>query len=101
MISIIIYNKNNTEGIEECLNSIVSQDYSEKEIIFINDASEDNSWQTLLELIEEKESNFADQYLAIGVIKGIPIVAINNEFEAGFSSAIISGCEVFSEKVIS
>jgi glycosyltransferase involved in cell wall biosynthesis len=41
--SIIIPNYNNAKWLEKCLNSVLSQTYTNYEIIFIDDMSEDNS----------------------------------------------------------
>ena len=43
LVSIIIPAYNASTVIERCIKSIVSQDYKEKEIIIINDGSNDNT----------------------------------------------------------
>ena len=40
--SIIIVNYNNAKFIDQCVDSIVGQDYQNIEIIFVDDASNDN-----------------------------------------------------------
>lgn len=47
-VSIIIPNYNAEAYIERCLNSILNQNYSNIEIIIIDDGSTDNSWQKIL-----------------------------------------------------
>ena len=41
--SIVIANYNNSNFIEECINSLTSQTYKNIEIIFFDDNSQDNS----------------------------------------------------------
>ena len=49
-VSVIIPVYNSSEYIEECLNSVISQVYTNLEIIVINDGSTDDSLDTILYL---------------------------------------------------
>lgn len=49
-VSIVIPIYNGEQFIQECINSILEQSYSDYEIIIINDASTDNTYEKLLEI---------------------------------------------------
>lgn len=51
--SIIIPNYNNGEYLEKCLNSVLSQNYKNYEIIFIDDLSEDNSLEIASKMLNK------------------------------------------------
>ena len=53
-IAIIIPNYNKSKYLKECLDSAVNQTYQNKEIIFVDDCSTDNS----LEIAYEYEKNY-------------------------------------------
>ena len=46
-VSIIIVNYNNAKYLENCINSVFNQSYKNKEIIVVDDISEDNSLDVL------------------------------------------------------
>lgn len=54
-ISIIIPNYNNGEYIEDCLNSVIRQNYPEKEIIVIDDGSTDDSVEIIKKCIKNNK----------------------------------------------
>ena len=53
MLSTIVSNYNNSQYIEECINSILSQSYSDFEIIFVDDCSTDNSLDIINKFAEK------------------------------------------------
>lgn len=53
LVSIALYNYNYSDYLEECLESIVAQTYSNIEIIFSDNDSTDNSWQIALAFAEK------------------------------------------------
>lgn len=67
--SIIIPVYNVEKYLEECLNSVISQSYDDYEIICINDASTDNSYNILKKYIETNKN----------------IIVLNNEINKGLS----------------
>ena len=49
LVSIIVYNYNYGEFLEQCLESAVNQTYGNVEILFTDNASEDDSWRIALD----------------------------------------------------
>jgi glycosyltransferase involved in cell wall biosynthesis len=46
-IATIIYNRNNADTLSAALDSVLGQDYKSKEVVIVDDASSDNSWQVI------------------------------------------------------
>ena len=55
-VSVIIINRNRKSDLKECLTSVLNQDYQKKEIIVVDNASSDGSWQMV-------ENDFLDVIL--------------------------------------
>jgi len=51
MVSIIVYNYNYGRFLRECLDSVFKQTYSNIEILFSDNASDDDSWEIALEYV--------------------------------------------------
>lgn len=83
VVSIIIPCYNGEKTIERCLNSILAQDYSEIEVIIVNDGSTDSS----VEKVISYESKFKNA--------GLKLILINQE-NKGLAGAINAGLAVFS-----
>ncbi len=56
-ISIIIPNHNNAKYLKQCLESVVKQDYSNKEIVIVDDGSTDNSVEIIEKFIKSHDIN--------------------------------------------
>ncbi|MHA1249019.1 MAG: glycosyltransferase family 2 protein [Candidatus Helarchaeota archaeon] len=103
LVSLIIPTYNNEKTIKECIMSIVNQDYTNKEIIVVNDNSSDNT----IEILKELKSNYNFiKIINFNENKGSP-VAMNSGFEhsAGdliyFMDADAELTENFLEKSVS
>jgi len=79
-ISILIPAYNEENSIDSCLASIISNDYIDKEIIVINDASSDRTY--------EKVKNFDD------------VILLNNKKNEGITKAIKSGIKIAKGDII-
>lgn len=89
LISVIIVNYNGAEFIEECIESVVAQSYTNWEIIILDNYSSDNSVELIqkysfVELIKASENHgFAKgNNLAIKSSKGEYIALLNNDANA-------------------
>ena len=60
LISVIIPAYNHQDYIEKCISSVAAQDYSNKEIIIINDGSTDNTNRVVVDLLPEISSKFVN-----------------------------------------
>ena len=57
LVSIIITNYNKANFLIECLNSCINQTYKNREIIFFDDKSTDNSLKKVRNFIKKKKYN--------------------------------------------
>ena len=71
LLSVIVPVYNVEEFVEECLGSIVSQDYTNLEVIAVNDGSTDNS----LDVIRA----FARQYACVTIYDKLMVVCLMHE----------------------
>jgi glycosyltransferase involved in cell wall biosynthesis len=53
LVSVLIYNYNYGKYLKECVESVLNQTYKNIEIIFSDNASEDNSWEIINELVKK------------------------------------------------
>lgn len=53
LVSVLVYNYNYGQYLEQCLNSIFNQTYSNIEVNFSDNASTDDSWQVALKFVEK------------------------------------------------
>ncbi len=63
LVSVLVPSYNHEFYIEECLNSIINDDYPNKEIIIFDDGSSDNSVSIVKAWINENETNFSGRIL--------------------------------------
>ena len=54
--TILIANYNNQKYLKDCINSLLKQSYKNKEIIFFDDKSNDNSIKEVKKLVESKNA---------------------------------------------
>ncbi|MBK7157601.1 MAG: glycosyltransferase family 2 protein [Ignavibacteria bacterium] len=74
MVSVIIPTFNRAGFLREALTSILNQTYSNLEIIVIDDDSDDNTYETVLELNSEKISYYKQKKIGIiGKLRNIGI----------------------------
>jgi len=64
LISIIVASYNHESFVERCLNSILEEDYPEKEIVIINDGSKDNTDKKIRAWIEQNNHKIFVNYLS-------------------------------------
>lgn len=88
-IAVIIYCHNKKEEIEKTFKSVLDQNYSNKEIIIIDDASEDSSWENICKMIGQTQD--VNNFSSDSIIDGVPISAIRHEFETGIAGVILAG----------
>lgn len=88
-ISVIIYCHNNVNVVERALLSILNQDYKQKEIIIVDDASEDGSWGKICDLINRPQDN--EDFITTNIISSTPVSAIRHEFETGLPGVFLTG----------
>lgn len=84
LVSIIVPNYNSEQYIAECLNSIISQTYTEWEIVIVDDCSNDDSPNIARSYVEQDER--------------IKLIALNNN--AGSAVARNTGIEASSGRFI-
>ena len=72
LVSIIIPNYNYAQFLEERLSSILEQSYTNYEIIFLDDASQDNSLEIL-----QKYQKYIDKFEVNQINSGNPFVQWN------------------------
>ncbi|GAA4702215.1 glycosyltransferase family 2 protein [Brevibacillus fulvus] len=82
LVSIVITNYNRAPYLTECLDSLLNQSYPHWEIIFVDDASTDNSVQVVEQWLEQNRGQFTpDQSLLL-----LPLPR-----NVGFSGALTTG----------
>jgi glycosyltransferase involved in cell wall biosynthesis len=74
--------------VQDAIYSVVNQDYPNKRLVVVNDASTDNSWEKIISLIKDKKV-IPDIVPEIhhGNILGVPIIAANFPKNVGRSEA--------------
>ncbi|GED31434.1 hypothetical protein BCE02nite_25750 [Brevibacillus centrosporus] len=65
LVSVVITNYNRGDYVLECLNSILSQTYQKWEMIFIDDASTDDSVAIVYEWLQRNEASLRDHQVVI------------------------------------
>lgn len=60
VVGVVIPNYNMQNTVVDAINSVILQDYPQKCVIVVDDCSEDNSWETIKDFVEDKEC-FLDQ----------------------------------------
>ncbi|MED1796605.1 glycosyltransferase family 2 protein [Brevibacillus nitrificans] len=65
LVSVVITNYNRGDFVLECLNSILSQTYQKWEMIFIDDASTDDSVAIVYEWLQRNEASLRDHQVVI------------------------------------
>lgn len=60
-VSIIVPSYNNEEYVDRCINSLLNQDYSEIEIIFVNDGSNDNTDNVVNKYVDNPKFQYIKQ----------------------------------------
>jgi glycosyltransferase involved in cell wall biosynthesis len=91
-IAVIISCDNNKNQIESCLNSVLLQDYHNKEIILIDDASQDNSWAKICELINRPQDS--EDFITYSSINGISVSGIKHEYKTGLAGVLLTGANL-------
>lgn len=82
LVSVVITNYNRSEYIRECLNSISKQTYQQWEIIFIDDASTDESVEVAQQWLEQNRAFFA---------QGNQVIIHSLPRNTGFAGALNTG----------
>jgi glycosyltransferase involved in cell wall biosynthesis len=90
MITNIVVNTNRSPNIKETLLSIQEQNYSNQRIVFIDNASNDDSWNNICNILG-KTNNFEIQ----GNIDNIDIVGMHNEFPSSNEECLVQGISKF------
>lgn len=93
MITSIVVNTNNQKNVIKTLSSLLSQVDVENQIIIIDNASTDASWDVI--------QNYLKKHNPIGfavTVKGKNVIAQRNEFETSYELALISGIGMGWEK---
>lgn len=85
-VAVIIPCFNHSKYIEECILSVVKQDYPVKAIFFSDEGSTDDSWQKVLDLTNDK-TWIDDKSVLVGTIEGTRIVLSQNPNPNGPSGA--------------
>lgn len=88
-VCVVIYCHNNTDTIGRALNSVFSQSYAHKEIIIVDDASTDNSWEIICGLIGCADNK--EDFIATNILDGIAISGIRHEYETGLPGVFLTG----------
>lgn len=88
LITCVIPCYNHEKWVSQAINSIIKQNYPNKRLIIINDASTDNSWNEILKNINNKKIiNQEKPVIYHGDIQGVSILAVNFEENIGRSAA--------------
>jgi len=88
LVTCVIPCYNHEKWISQAIMSIVNQDYPNKRIIIINDASTDSSWDKIKYLLNGKKVlNNSNPLIYHGDIQGISVLAVNFEKNIGRSEA--------------
>jgi glycosyltransferase involved in cell wall biosynthesis len=90
-IATIIYNRNNADTLIAALDSVLGQDYKSKEVVIVDDASTDNSWQIISEWLHNKD---LEETLISGNISEVSVSALRHEYESGLIGAMVSGANL-------
>ena len=114
MISIIITAYNAEKTIERCLNSILENDYSDYEIILVNDGSKDNTEKVVelfasdkIKYFSKKNTGVADsRNYALDKAKGDYITFVDsddyvsNNYFKGLEKYLSEGIEIIKRKAV-
>jgi glycosyltransferase involved in cell wall biosynthesis len=84
-VAVIIPCYNHGKYVEECIKSVVEQDYPQKAIFISDEGSTDDSWDNILGLMEDKKTT--KDGVVIAPVKGTTVVASKNPNPNGPSGA--------------
>ena len=88
LVTCVIPCYNHENWVQQAIHSIIKQDYPNKRLIIVNDASTDKSWDRILEVIQDKKKiHDSNPEIYHGNIEGVSILAVNFEQNIGRSEA--------------
>jgi alpha-1,3-rhamnosyltransferase len=97
LVSVIVPSYNHQHYIEQCINSIISQTYSNIQLIVIDDGSKDNSFE-IIERLSRQYGFFAEKQVNIGLSMTLN-KAINNYAKGEYIAVVASDDYWDSEKI--
>jgi glycosyltransferase involved in cell wall biosynthesis len=95
-VNVLICNHNYAKWIQSSVNSVVNQDYENKAITLVDDASTDESVSLIVSMLDSKvEFEDRGEYLVLdGTIKSVPIKIISLKSNYGPSTARNAGIDL-------
>ena len=95
----MIPNHNYVHYVESAIDSVVQQDYPAKQVVVVDDASTDGSWQAILRYIDKVDEGLVpakegNMKVLCSIVKGVPIYAMRFRKGRGPSAARNAGMKI-------